>query len=129
SRWQPTAASAARLPTATTAPGRKTSQQGGNPRQAMSWDHDSNRLSFGSSSFTYNADDSIASATTGGSTHSYSYQPFGGLQSDGCNSYAYDGFDRLSSWTAGCGSSGSQSYSNDGLDRQRLAGSSALHYD
>jgi RHS repeat-associated protein len=105
---------------------------GSNPTQNVSWDRDSNRLSFGSVSATYNADDSMASTTDSSGTHPQVYSARGDLVNDGCFTYGYDGFDRMSSASvtgvAGCPTV-SASYSYDGLDRQRSTGSTALHYD
>ena len=93
------------------------------------WDHNGNRLHYldqGSVShdFTYNLDNSIKTATGPSATGpSYTYKPFGGVTGDGCTTYAYDGFDRLSSATPATGGScpsggSSATYQYDGLDRQ-----------
>ncbi|HET9732002.1 MAG TPA: fibronectin type III domain-containing protein [Acidimicrobiales bacterium] len=106
----------------------------------LTWDHDSNRLTFGAQRFTYNADDSLATGTdtTGAKTYTVAYTPSGDATSDACYSYAYDGFDRLHSATgatsANCANPtpGSSTYTYDGLDRQRsytqTSGTTALHY-
>ncbi len=103
---------------------------------SIQWDHDGNRLSYtnGAATLTatYRADDSIA----GGDT----YDQFGRLTGDGCTTYGYDGFNRLTSATVASGGcngrqAGTAHYTYDGLDRQvshQDAGSSsttAVHYD
>lgn len=113
----------------------------GKPAKALSWDHDGNRLSFGAQRFTYNADDSIATATdtTGANQKSFTYAAFGGVSSDGCTTYAYDGFDRMTR-SAGqaaqaCPTPVTKDYAYDGLDRQRShkkltdLGPTVIHYD
>jgi len=105
--------------------------------KSISFDHDGNRLTYGSDSYTYNADNSIASFTpSGGSAQNFTYYAFGGLRSDTCLNSAYDGFDRLTSSTAAgpCGAGASAGYTYDGLDRQRshqegTAATTPLHYD
>lgn len=108
------------------------SAQGG-VRKAGVWDANNNRREWGAQKFTYNADDSIATATdkSGSNTKTYSYAPFGGLESDGCSTYAYDPFDRLrrvesaaaataTEPPAGCPDGmATATYDYDGLDRQR----------
>jgi len=92
-------------------------------------------------SFAYGADDSITRNSTLGTT--YSDAAWGGTVSDGCFTYSYDGFDRLTgaspggSAPAGCGLGSplppSTTYSYDGLDRQVAhnegSGATQLHYD
>jgi RHS repeat-associated protein len=114
--------------------------QGTNPARTISWDHNSNRLSYGTQSFTYNADNSIATSSDSaipGSTRTYAYMPFGGLSSDGCTNNSYDGFDRLTQATGigstACPTPQTASYQYDALDRQRSStrpsGTTNLHYD
>jgi RHS repeat-associated protein len=102
--------------------------------------HDGDRLTFGNESFTYNADDSIATANDGATptshTFGFQYGMSGQLLNDGCATYAYDGFNRLASYsphtsTAGCPTSVSAAtYSYDGLDRLRSGGSApSINYD
>jgi RHS repeat-associated protein len=107
---------------------------GSSPTQNVTWDHDGNRLSFGSTgSATYNPDDTLASIRdASGTVHPQIYTFRGDLFNDGCLAYAYDGFDRQTSVSptgaAGCPTT-STTYTYDGLDRQRTTGSTALHYD
>lgn len=90
----------------------------------LTWDPDGNRLSFGANTYTYNADDSIATETTTGITRSMSYDASGRLTADGCKDYSYDGFDRL--WTsgplalpgAGCAPAADSFNEYDPIDRQ-----------
>jgi RHS repeat-associated protein len=111
-----------------------TFTDGANPAQAVAWDHDGNRLSFGSAgSATYNPDDTLASVTdSAGTKHPQIYSFRGDLINDGCFKYGYDGFDRMTTVTptsaGGCPSSSGTTYAYDGLDRQRTAGPTALHY-
>lgn len=100
--------------------------------RTLRFDHNNNRTVYGEgaqpepSAWTYRADDSIATATvpgdiTGGElvSRSYTYHPFGGVRSDSCLSYSYDGFDRLSKVTgSACRTHPTVGYSYDGLDRQ-----------
>ena len=105
--------------------------------ETIAWDHDSNRTDIGASHhFDYQADDSIIAETkTGSPDRSYGYDPFGGMHSDGCFTYQFDGFDRTISATAsGTGCSGSTGYTYDALDRQRSRtesgiGTTSSHYD
>ena len=93
------------------------------------WDANNNRLAWGKQRFTYNADDTIKTATdkTGANPQTLAYHTFGGLNTDGCGAYAYDGFDRLKSLSpmasptaTGCSANAATvSYGYDGLDRQR----------
>ena len=103
----------------------------GSGARSITWDHNSNRLTYGTQSFSYNADNSLSQTGT-------TYYDFGGLHSDACSTYSYDGFDRLRSVTptgaSGCSSSlKSITYSYDGLDRQRSAATASattnMHYD
>lgn len=101
-----------------------------NVQKTITWSHDGNRLTFGSQSFTYNADDSMAANDSAG----YSYNAQGELTSDGCMAYSYDGFDRLSqvSQTGSC-QLNTVTYSYDSFDRQTSrswsSGSTQFHYD
>jgi RHS repeat-associated protein len=63
----------------------------------------------------------------------YSETAFGGISADGCATYAYDGFDRMTSMTAsGCGLS-SATYTYDALDRMHTSTAGTVthtfHYD
>lgn len=104
-------------------------------------DPNGNRTAYGTllqpdaTSFTYRADDSIASSTTGTTTRTYTYgEPFGGVTDDGCAAYAYDGMDRLEAvdgrTALGC-ATGDASYAYDALDRQvsRTGGGETVHMD
>jgi RHS repeat-associated protein len=94
---------------------RVTSYNNGSGVTAATWDHDGNRLTYGGASFTYNADDS---PSTSGITYTY----IGGVQTDTCNTYTYDGFDRLqkvvSKGGTGCPAAYTMTYQYDGLDHQ-----------
>jgi RHS repeat-associated protein/uncharacterized repeat protein (TIGR01451 family) len=101
------------------------------PTVTATWDVDGNRTKWsdgttaGTTTTSYNADDSIATQQSGSSpTLTYTYAAFGGVSNDGCTADTYDGFDRLTSsrptnpstacppwWQMG-------TYSYDGLDRQ-----------
>jgi RHS repeat-associated protein/fimbrial isopeptide formation D2 family protein len=107
---------------------------------AAAWDHDGNRLSFGDHSFTYRADDSIATGPSGptGTSTAFTQDVQGRLVSDGCAVNGYDGLDRLttvaSSGTVGCPTN-TVGYVYDGLDRQTQrtdstssTGSSSMFY-
>jgi RHS repeat-associated protein/uncharacterized repeat protein (TIGR01451 family) len=95
--------------------------------RALAWDHDGNRLSYGPSgnaaTFSYNADDSLATSQAGPSApvRHETYAPFGGRTGDECTTLTYDGFDRLAS-SVGTGITGCArartDYTYDGLDRQ-----------
>ena len=109
---------------------------GSNPTQQVTFDHDGNRLSVGTNngSSTYNPDDTLASITDNtGALHPQIYSFRGDLINDGCFTYTYDGFDRMTTVTptgaAGCPSTPGTSYTYDGLNRQRTTGSTTLHYD
>ena len=108
--------------------------------ETVGWDHSGDRTDLNTSHWTYNADGSIASvATAAAVTQANSYYPFGGLQSDGCDTYTYDGFDRLITVQQQAGqncplpSSTPTTYTYDGLDRQRSRNDSnglvAFHED
>jgi RHS repeat-associated protein len=115
--------------------GRIQSFTNGSQTTSYSWDHDGNRTQVAGTSttnYTYNADDSMA-AMNGGSA--FQYSGAGNLTCDLTFTYAYDGFDRVSSVTpvSNCGSgTASASYKYDGLDRQvsHTEGSSttSIHY-
>jgi RHS repeat-associated protein len=112
-------------------------------------DHDGNRTAFTSASGTqsaycYNADDSMSSSqpaagpnctTPPSGSKSLVYAPFGGVIDDGCATYAYDGFDRLTQVTpkSGCTGVTAASYTYDALDRQYSHSDGGatgwLHYD
>jgi RHS repeat-associated protein len=117
----------------------------------VAWDHDGNRTnatqdtnpatdngctnSSTTASFTYNADDSIASGTdSAGTSHTYTYDAAGRLELDGCSTNNYDGFDRLvrAVASASCGAASTTTYSYDALDRQRtdnsVVGSATTNY-
>jgi RHS repeat-associated protein len=104
----------------------------GQSAQSVSWDHDGNRLTYQGVTYTYNMDDSIATA---GST-SFTYFPTGARRTDGGHFYCYDGYDRLFRATAvtdvGCNSP-TISYAYEGLDRQRAhsegSGTTFMEYD
>jgi RHS repeat-associated protein len=106
----------------------------GTGAKSITWDHDANRTGYGTLRQSYNEDDSIK---TSGPSPTYTYQVFGGIASDGCNTDTYDGFDRLTkivaSGTSGCPAAATTTYAYDGLDRQRNhnegAGAATLHYD
>jgi RHS repeat-associated protein len=106
---------------------------------ALTWDHDSNRLTLtgpttlggtaSTTSYTYNADDTVDTAQSTGQAAptAYTYDPDGRLTNDGCDTYTYDGFDRLTNVTTETAPTGvgcptvttNSTYSYDGLDRQR----------
>ncbi len=99
--------------------------------RTATYDADGNRLSYGDAAHpsvapvvtaNYNPDDSIHDQKVGSGTDNvYVYAlPFGGVTSDGCSTYAYDGFGRLSSVTGsgGSGCTSNVSYTYDALDRQ-----------
>jgi RHS repeat-associated protein len=90
----------------------------------VTWDSDGNRTSYGSAQFEYNVDGSIRRSKDEGSTvwRDHAYAGFGGLSGDECTTYAYDGFDRLSTVRSGNGSGCAPvkpvDYTYDSLDRQ-----------
>jgi RHS repeat-associated protein len=101
--------------------------------QNVTWDHDGNRLTYGPATYTYNADDSIATsranATLTTATHNYSYDTYGRLTGDSCTTNSYDGLDRLTgtaygtSLDATCSqgvatTTSSTAYRYDPMDRQ-----------
>ena len=110
------------------------------PAANITWDHDNNRLTYGgplttaSATFTYNADNSIATEQDGANPgRTYSENAFGGISSDGCATYSYDGFFRTTGLTAtGCGLQ-TASYTYDALDRTHSSTQGTtthtLHYD
>lgn len=93
--------------------------------KTITYDHDSNRTGYGPQTFTYNADNTINSATdsTGANPKTSAYAPFGATSDDGSASYCYDPHDRLqtvaATGSAGCAVNVKTRYSYDGLDRQR----------
>lgn len=91
------------------------------PDQSVTWDPDGNRLTYGSTTSTYNADDSLATTNAGGSKN-YSYSAAGDMTGDGCVGYSYDSFDRLASSSgtrsSSCPTADSISNTYDGLDRR-----------
>lgn len=118
----------------------------------ISYDHNGNRLGYGpnggptgctasatTTCFSYNADNSITSAQDGNGTHTYSYNPLGDQTQDACDTYTYDGYDRLTKATPITGATGCpagqtpSTYTNDGLDRQHsdttTTATTTLHYD
>lgn len=111
------------------------------PAANVSWDHNGNRLTYGgplttiAATFTYNADDSIASEQDGtNASRPYTDANFGGVSSDGCATYTFDGFYRTASASAGsCGGQTTTSFTYDALDRTHtaIAGSvtQTFHYD
>jgi RHS repeat-associated protein len=98
----------------------------------VTWDHDGNRLTYQGVTYTYNMDDSIATA---GST-TFTYFPTGARRTDGSHFYCYDGYDRLFRATTvtdvGCNSP-TISYAYEGLDRQRAhsegSGTTFIEYE
>ncbi|HEX9696346.1 MAG TPA: RHS repeat-associated core domain-containing protein [Actinomycetota bacterium] len=109
--------------------GRLDSYTDNSGTQDVAYDVNGNRTTFGSLSWTYNADDSIASAKIplggliGTIDRPYSYDPSGRLQNDGCQTSTYDAFDRLTSTatTAALNCPTGKlfgSYTYDALDRQ-----------
>jgi RHS repeat-associated protein len=119
--------------------GRVSSFNDGTGAKAVTWDHDSNRLSYGNQLFGYNADDSIKTATdaSGGNTRTFTYDASGAIDTDGCSNFTHDGFDRLEGVSAGagpgCQATAAATYQYDGMDRQRQenTGGTAtdVHYD
>jgi RHS repeat-associated protein len=91
-------------------------QNGTSAAVPLTWDHNSNRTGYGSVTFTYNADNTIATASN--ATSAYTYDADGRLTADGCSSssYTYDGFDRVKQATP-CGATAT-TYAYDGLGRQ-----------
>jgi RHS repeat-associated protein len=112
----------------------QTFGDGTSPAQTVTWDHNGNRLTLGTStSATYNGDNSLASSKdAAGTAHPQLYSSRGDLVNDGCATYTYDGFDRMTTITptgaTGCTTTAT-SYTYDGLNRQRTTGPVALHYD
>jgi RHS repeat-associated protein len=86
--------------------------------KSATWDRDGNRLTWGSASYSYNPDDSIATGA-----RAFTYNTAGAITQDDCGTYAYDGFDRRATASiAGGGAScpkqaASLTYSYDALDR------------
>jgi len=117
---------------------RLTSFTNGSSTVGLSWDHNGNRLMFGTKTFSYNADNSIATFQDGGSpVQTFTYDAVGRLSGDGCATTSYDGFDRLLQATglsnANCPTPQSASYSYDALDRQtshtESGSTTTMHYD
>ncbi|HEV2032654.1 MAG TPA: RHS repeat-associated core domain-containing protein [Candidatus Dormibacteraeota bacterium] len=104
----------------------------GQSGQSVTWDHDGNRLTYQGVTYTYNMDDSIATA---GAT-AFTYFATGARHTDGSHLYCFDGYDRLFRATTvtdvGC-SAPTISYASDGLDRQRThnegSGSTYVAFD
>ena len=102
----------------------------------LTWDHDSNRLTYSgttTNTYAYNADDSLSTVNGGAPL---TYLAWGGLIGDGTNHNCYDGFDRLAhtSTTTSCTDPTATSFTYDGLGRQRshtdgATGTTALHDD
>ncbi|HEV7680261.1 MAG TPA: kelch repeat-containing protein [Candidatus Dormibacteraeota bacterium] len=99
---------------------------GGNTTQQVGWDPNGNRILAGQTTWKYNADGSIASMQPPNlPAQNYSYAATGELSADGCATYQYDGFGRLStvtqqpSTTCPAPTPGPTTYAYDGLDRQR----------
>lgn len=114
----------------------------GGTSQSISWDHNGNRLSYARASggpattFSYSANNSISATTTGNQAAvSYSYDAAARTSADGCATYTYDGFDRMTA--AGkinaCPSVNNATSAYDGLDRRvsqsNSAGSTQFHFD
>lgn len=116
------------------AAGRLTSFNDGTAK-TITWDHNSNRLTFGTKSWTYNADDSIKAETVSGATRNYTEDAIGRVTSDGCANFSYDVFDRRISVApqsaAGCPTFAPGTYAYDALDREKTdpAQSSPDFYD
>jgi RHS repeat-associated protein len=95
---------------------------GGGPAtvtNTATWDHDGNRLTWGSSAYQYNPDGSIASGAG-----PYKYNAAGDLSQDDCGTYQYNAFDQqsgatiVSSSNAGCpATAGQAAYVYDALGR------------
>jgi RHS repeat-associated protein len=106
--------------------GRLTNFSNGTNVTSYTWDSDGNRLTAGSKSFTYNADDSIVTSSKSSTdTHplTHTYDVYGHLTNDTCANYDYDGLDRLASVTPVTGADSScdttsLTYRYDALDRQ-----------
>lgn len=87
-------------------------------------DRNSNRLRYGTTTYTYRADDSINSTTSGATTNTYTHHAFGGISDDGCTQYRYDAFSRRLTATVPsgrpteCGQTSTSRYSYDGWDRE-----------
>jgi len=105
----------------TTATGPGTSGKQTTVTNGATWDRDGNRLSWGTNTYTYNPDGSIAD---GPAATSDSYNPAGDLIQDNCGTYGYNAFDQRSSASlngsggAGCSTAaGTANYSYDALGR------------
>ena len=105
-------------------------EEGGPGATVGAWDPNGNRTRWGERTFTYNADDTIATTDkNGANTKNYDYETFGGIASDDCANFRYDEFDRLTEVAPAAGTlppppdceggSATVSYDYDGLDRQR----------
>jgi RHS repeat-associated protein len=105
----------------------------------FSYDHDGNRTGWnppnapsGTVVSTYNPDDSLKQTRNNSGSVNVVYDAAGRIMADGCTTYTYDGFDRMtaansvtSSRPAECGTlpggaSTATSYSYDALDRQTV---------
>jgi RHS repeat-associated protein len=133
--------------------GRLSSFSDSSGTSLVTWDHDGNRLKFGTKrSATYNADDTVKNDTrpdptdpTGAATTTklQVYDAARRLADDGCSTYTYDGLDRLSQVapktvrTACAPTTTTVGYRYDALDRQVSraesgspgAATETLHYD
>jgi RHS repeat-associated protein len=105
----------------------------------FNYDHDGNRTAWnpsytttGTVVSTYNPDDSLKQTRNNSGSVNVVYDAAGRMMADGCTTYTYDGFDRMtaanavtSSRPAECGTlpggaSTATSYSYDALDRQTV---------
>jgi RHS repeat-associated protein len=117
--------------------GRLESFTHGSTAKYVTWDHNGNRMCYGADcdhgsvqptgtsrvKFSYRADNSIASEDGGGTPYQYpAANASGTTPGDVCNTYDYDGFDRLTTvtprTTTGCANTSTTTYKYDGLDRQ-----------
>jgi RHS repeat-associated protein len=112
--------------------GRLSSVTAFNVSRSVTWDQNSNRTSLGTATFTYNADDTLASGadplSANQTVRPHTQDSSGRLSSDGCSTFAYDGLDRMTSaTTGGATATGCRSglvptttqYTYDGLGRQK----------
>ncbi len=99
----------------------------------VNYDKDGNRTAWTppttstATDSTYNADDSLATVKSGSTTLTVAYDAYGNMTNDGCTTYAYDGFNRMTSATAitsnrptlcGTAPTTNPTYTYDALDRQ-----------